>query len=172
MAKILELRCPHCSGVFQVPFKQRHRKYCGHSCAILATNPGRFVTADARRTKADRVRGTGKGYVKRNYRHEHRIVAEQMLGRSLRSDEHVHHIDHNPKNNHPSNLEVLSAADHARLHNLGRKRPLVTICKFGHPLVGDNVEITWAGARRCVSCRRRYSREWQREARKRKRANG
>lgn len=49
-------------------------------------------------------------------RHEHRVIGEQIAGRPLRSDEHVHHIDEDKHNNDPSNLEVLSAAEHLRLH--------------------------------------------------------
>lgn len=30
---------------------------------------------------------------------------------------HVHHVDLNPENNHPNNLEVLTVADHNRLHH-------------------------------------------------------
>ena len=50
--------------------------------------------------------------------YEHRIVAEKKLGRYLRSDEVVHHIDGNKTNNSPDNLIVLSNEDHATLHAL------------------------------------------------------
>lgn len=46
----------------------------------------------------------------------HRVVAEQTIGRPLRQDEHVHHIDGDKKNNTPDNLQVLSASAHAVLH--------------------------------------------------------
>jgi hypothetical protein len=41
---------------------------------------------------------------------------EQVLGRLLDADEHVHHKNGNKQDNHPDNLEVVSAAEHARLH--------------------------------------------------------
>jgi hypothetical protein len=40
------------------------------------------------------------------YIREHRLVMEQKLGRYLDSLEVVHHIDENPANNHPDNLEL------------------------------------------------------------------
>ena len=55
-------------------------------------------------------------YRKRFGRHEHRVVAEEMIGRALRSDEHVHHKDGNKHNNSPENLEVMDRDDHLRLH--------------------------------------------------------
>jgi len=61
--------------------------------------------------------GQGKTYAKRFGRHEHRIVAEQMLGRPLRPGEVVHHIDGNKRNNAPENLMVFaSQAEHALWH--------------------------------------------------------
>ena len=43
---------------------------------------------------------------------EHRVVAEQMLGRSLHSDEVVHHIDGDRANNESSNLVVMTKKEH------------------------------------------------------------
>jgi len=49
-------------------------------------------------------------------------VAETTIGRKLTTGEVVHHIDGNPANNDPDNLQILaSQADHARLHNAKRK---------------------------------------------------
>lgn len=48
-----------------------------------------------------------------------RIVAATMLGRELRSDEIVHHIDENPNNDAPENLQVVTRAEHNRLHHPG-----------------------------------------------------
>jgi predicted transcriptional regulator len=46
----------------------------------------------------------------------HRLLAEAALGRFLRQDEHIHHIDHDARNNHWSNLQVVTAAEHALIH--------------------------------------------------------
>jgi hypothetical protein len=60
-------------------------------------------------------------YRKLHGRHEHRAIGEQIVGRPLRSDEHVHHIDGNRHNNAPENLAVLTAAEHAALHAKERR---------------------------------------------------
>ena len=59
-------------------------------------------------------------YKKLHSRHEHRVVAERMLGRALKHGEIVHHKDGNKHNNDPANLEVMTQAEHARLHMLER----------------------------------------------------
>ena len=45
-----------------------------------------------------------------------RFLMAAELGRPLTADEQVHHKDGNPLNNSIDNLEVLSHAEHARLH--------------------------------------------------------
>jgi len=46
----------------------------------------------------------------------HRHVASLALGRWLDSTEHVHHIDEDKLNNDPSNLQVLTVAEHNKIH--------------------------------------------------------
>lgn len=59
----------------------------------------------------------------RGYVREHRLVMEQVLGRYLHPQEVVHHVDGNPRNNEPSNLEVFRTnAEHLR-HELTGKTP-------------------------------------------------
>lgn len=68
---------------------------------------------------------TGKGekaYNKFLGRHEHRVVAERMLGRKLKKNEVVHHIDLNKQNNDEKNLVVLpSNSEHSHLHQILKK---------------------------------------------------
>lgn len=57
-------------------------------------------------------RATEEGYV-----YTHVLVAEQNLGRYLKSEECVHHIDEDKYNNSPDNLMVFkSLADHSAFH--------------------------------------------------------
>ncbi len=52
---------------------------------------------------------------------EHRLVIERKLGRRLRRSEHVHHVDGHPRNNDPSNLEIVSPWKHVRHHRAGKR---------------------------------------------------
>lgn len=47
---------------------------------------------------------------------QHRVVMENILGRSLDPSEIVHHIDHNALNNDPSNLILMTKGEHNRHH--------------------------------------------------------
>lgn len=53
----------------------------------------------------------------RGYAYEHRVVAEQKIGRRLLPQEQVHHKDQDRQNNHPDNLEVKRDAAHHRLEH-------------------------------------------------------
>lgn len=53
----------------------------------------------------------------KDYVYEHRIVAEEIIGRPLRLNEDVHHLDSNRANNLPRNLLILENTQHKKLHN-------------------------------------------------------
>lgn len=50
------------------------------------------------------------------YVYEHIVVAEKSLGRALRTNEVVHHLDGARDNNKVNNLLVLERGQHAKLH--------------------------------------------------------
>lgn len=47
---------------------------------------------------------------------EHRIVVNELLGRKVKSDEVIHHKNHNGLDNRPENLEVMNAREHYLMH--------------------------------------------------------
>lgn len=73
------------------------------------------------------TRGENKG------RSLHRVIMEKHIGRKLGRNEHVHHIDGNKRNNDISNLELMSASNHAAHH-----------AKENHKLRRRNKNGTWS----------------------------
>ena len=55
----------------------------------------------------------------------HRVLAESLLNRNLTSQEIVHHIDWNPKNNEVINLIIMSRKQHVRLHCFLREQRII-----------------------------------------------
>ena len=96
---------------------QRNRRY-GDPMYVTPENIRAMKSRMAQLENSEAQKNT---YKKFYGRHEHRIIGEQIAGRKLKSDEHVHHIDGDKHNNHPSNLMILSAKDHATLHAKEKK---------------------------------------------------
>lgn len=110
-----------------VPSCDRKRNDSHGMCGMHARRVDRYgdpnyKTPESVRIQNNRLAQPNLGKAKKSTykkyfgRHEHRVVAERMIGRKLKPGEIVHHIDHNKHNNSPSNLQIMTQADHARLH--------------------------------------------------------
>ena len=56
----------------------------------------------------------------REYRYYHRAAVQHIIGRNLRTDEHVHHINGNPFDNRLENLMIVSPKKHMQIHGAQR----------------------------------------------------
>lgn len=50
--------------------------------------------------------------INKKYVYEHRYIMEQSLGRPLKRNESIHHIDGNKLNNLINNLQILTKTEH------------------------------------------------------------
>lgn len=141
--------CKHCgltltqkrfsSGVLEAPSMLRRRKFCDQRCMAAAMEKDRCKSASHSRQKAALMAKPACEVCK----------ATMNL--------HVHHQDHDPLNNAPSNLRTLCASCHRRSHSpnfteTGEQRKPCRFCeapsvklelcfthisrlkRFGHPL--------------------------------------
>ena len=82
---------------------QAHQKRWAKKAKGVSAKTGGYV---------EYTRGPNKG------RSVHVVKIEKQIGRRLLPNECVHHIDENKHNNEISNLELMTRAEHSRLHRL------------------------------------------------------
>ncbi|MBM4346360.1 MAG: HNH endonuclease [Deltaproteobacteria bacterium] len=119
----MQTKCERCGKEFRT-FPSRIARGEDRFCSRECSNPARGLPREQNPNwRGGRYR-LGSGYIgvgigSGKYRLEHDLVMEGHLGRSLRSGEHVHHVNGVRDDNRLENLELLSVADHARKHARG-----------------------------------------------------
>lgn len=111
---MIDCVCQFCEKEYK--FKPYPSKRFSRFCSRICSNRG--IAKESARLRGDiqRGRGEGKTYTKLYGRHMHRVVIEDKIGRKLSSDEIVHHIDGNKKNNDVSNLQIVTRQEHCKIH--------------------------------------------------------
>ena len=94
----------------------KNRKFSEAHCKAIAEARKRYGETHAKGIckkstgYIEHTRGENKGKL------QHRVIMEQIIGRKLRHDEHVHHKDGDMSNNQPSNLELMTRSQHSSHH--------------------------------------------------------
>jgi hypothetical protein len=121
----VECTCQECGKTFtKVPaaIAKGEGRYCSVACKGVAQSR---LTGEKSPHWKGKPKSNVNGYIRinradGNHIFEHRYVMEQHLGRPLRSNEHIHHRNHNKADNRIENLQIVSPSEHARMHTTGR----------------------------------------------------
>jgi len=129
----MKRKCHNCGMLFVTypsRVKRGEGKFCSNKCANKHRgNPfekngnwkgGRYVLSDG---YIGICTGGGK------YRREHDLVMEKHIGRRLLPWENVHHINEDKTDNRLENLALMTASDHAYLHQHGSRKTEWVSCR-------------------------------------------
>lgn len=127
MSKV-QIKCDNCGKLFYTykSYVKRSRKnhFCNKQCEADFKN----LKNSVEHWQGGHIsKSTGYRYIAFNGKQieEHRLVMMKHLGRELKTDECVHHINGNRLDNRIENLMLLTNAEHAKLHGSQKNRKRV-----------------------------------------------
>ncbi len=129
---MIDVRCARCEKPFRVyPSRLKasgKRIFCTLRCQLKTVASERTGKRNPA-WQGGKIRMNGYVYLRVDgqYRAEHRIIMETILGRRLDRREVVHHKNGVRDDNRRANLEVLGLAKHSRDHQTARN--VVIVCE-------------------------------------------
>jgi len=122
--------CPHCGDSFDAREKNKGRGIKRMMSQVFCSR--RCMSRDRAKThnqEQHHAWGGGifddNGYIrinkylgngKRKMPLQHDLVMEEHIGRKLKPDEVVHHVDRNRSNNDITSLQLMTRSEHSKLH--------------------------------------------------------
>jgi hypothetical protein len=115
-----QIKCSYCEKeIIRPQCHIRDINYCSKECQ------GKYISKNKIGKNSIRWKGgisNSSGYIsirtnKGGYKQQHRTVMENFIGRKLSSNELIHHIDQNKKNNSIENLMIVTRSEHAAIHD-------------------------------------------------------
>lgn len=142
--KRIIVKCSICNkDIYKHLSKVRIHNYCCKECSNIGKS---IINSIKLREIKNEHKGDWKywfnkkksissdGYYWYNDKKIHRLIMEEYLGRKLLSSEIVHHINENKLDNRIENLQIVSRAEHNRIHNFfGRNKEVKNESNFSSP---------------------------------------
>lgn len=128
----VERTCYFCGGKFKIwpSVLGRHKDKARIACSRKCRNEHLSRWIDDRRYKSTSgyimvpKEGNPKSSKLRDMVYEHRVIAEQILGRKLATEEEIHHLNGKRDDNRPENLLVVDS----RKHKHSPRAPSIVVC--------------------------------------------